>query len=51
MTTAVVIALPSILLTLLLEVREGRLAAIPAGLDGGTAICTGALALHLAGAL
>jgi hypothetical protein len=47
----VVIAVPSILATLLLEVREGRMRPNIAGLDGGVSLCAGAVALHWAGVL
>lgn len=51
MTALAVIGLPSILLTLLLEVREGRMDAVVATADGGLAICAAAIACRLAGVI
>ena len=51
MTTIVIIAVPSLLLTLALEVSEGRMSAWTAGLDGGVALLSAAAALRACGAI
>jgi hypothetical protein len=43
MITLTIIAVPSVLLCLALEVREGRASHLTAGLDGGIAILIGAI--------
>ncbi len=51
MTALAIIGLPSVLLTLLLEVREGRMGALVATADGGLAICAVAIACRLTGVI
>lgn len=51
MTTLITLALPAILVTMLMEVREGRMASNRASAAGGIAILASAAMLGLAGAL
>lgn len=51
MTTLTLIGLPSILLTLALETREGRMSQLTAAADGGIAICIAAILCRLTGAI
>lgn len=51
LATLVLIAVPSALATLALEMRDGRMAPVPATLDGGIVICLGAAALRAGGVM
>lgn len=51
MTTLITLALPTMLVTMLMEVREGRMASNHASAAGGIAILASAAMLGIAGAL
>lgn len=49
MTALLAISVPSALLTLALEMRDGRLAVVPGTIDGGIVIGIGAIIARLGG--